>query len=293
MIKPLLEQKGRWYFGLAFLIMFSVQLMMLVNVEPVRDYFTAFIWWSYIFAVDGFLYWRKGTSPITRLKVKFPLLVLISACFWEVFELVNSRIDNWEYVGHSFSFSGSVVFGVVAFGSVLPGIIETHEFLRFLRIGTRLEKILPWERWSRILHQKWWGYPQRAWMLFGILLFLAGLVLPTYFFWAVWVGPIMVMDPLVERWGGQGLAAELRRGEVHTFFRLIATGFLCGVLWETWNYWAGIKWVYEVPIPVVGEWKIFEMPFLGYFGFPVFAIVCYLFCQLLSLQYSRLKTPHF
>jgi len=49
---------------------------------------------------------------------------------------------------------------------------------------------------------------------------------------------------------------------------------ICGLLWEFWNYWASAKWVYT--IPYLGFLQIFEMPVLGFFGFPLFALECYL-----------------
>ena len=41
------------------------------------------------------------------------------------------------------------------------------------------------------------------------------------------------------------------------------------MLWEFWNYWAGAKWHYSVPI--MENLKIFEMPVPGHLGFPAFA----------------------
>ena len=61
---------------------------------------------------------------------------------------------------------------------------------------------------------------------------------------------------------------------------LLAGGGVCGLLWEFWNYWAATKWSYTVPY--LGDIKIFEMPVLGYFGFPPFAVECwaiYIFCR--------------
>jgi hypothetical protein len=47
------------------------------------------------------------------------------------------------------------------------------------------------------------------------------------------------------------------------------------VLWEFFNYWAIAKWTYTVPY--FGNVKIFEMPVLGYLGFPPFAVECWVF----------------
>jgi len=54
---------------------------------------------------------------------------------------------------------------------------------------------------------------------------------------------------------------------------LCVSGLMCGVVWEWWNYWAHAKWIYTVPI--LAEWKVFEMPLPGYLGFPPFALECF------------------
>jgi hypothetical protein len=54
---------------------------------------------------------------------------------------------------------------------------------------------------------------------------------------------------------------------------LLTSGFLCGFLWEFWNYWALSKWTYTVPY--FGNIKLFEMPSFGFLGFPPFAIECW------------------
>jgi len=56
------------------------------------------------------------------------------------------------------------------------------------------------------------------------------------------------------------------------FYLLLISGAICGFLWEMWNFKAGAKWVYS--IPYVGVLKIFEMPVLGFLGFPPFAVEC-------------------
>ena len=45
------------------------------------------------------------------------------------------------------------------------------------------------------------------------------------------------------------------------------------MIWEFWNYWAHTKWIYAVPI--LPEVRIFEMPILGFGGFPPFAVECF------------------
>ena len=56
------------------------------------------------------------------------------------------------------------------------------------------------------------------------------------------------------------------RGTRRGWLALLASGAVCGVLWEFWNYWATARWTYTVPY--LGDVKLFEMPVLGYLGFP-------------------------
>jgi uncharacterized membrane protein len=74
---------------------------------------------------------------------------------------------------------------------------------------------------------------------------------------------------------------QWQQGTLRTFYLLLAAGAICGLLWEFWNYWALTKWIYTVPY--VGWLKIFEMPLLGFFGFPPFAVACYVMMSGVSL----------
>lgn len=275
----------RLYFLVGLLSFLGVHGLFLAKIEPVATYFFVFVWWSYIILVDGFIYWQRESSLISQLKGKFLLLILASASFWLFFEILNLRIANWSYQGPHFSSSlGEIIFQFFAFGSVIPAILETNEFLHLVGIGPRLE-FLQWEHSGKFLKWIEWGRPGYLWMVFGIGMIIVALLWPAYFFWLVWIAAILIFDPAVERDGGPSLFSELREGKVRNCYRLLATGLVCGVLWEAWNYWAGLKWVYRVPI--FGEGKIFEMPVLGYLGFPVFAIECYVFYQWLGCQKTK------
>jgi len=89
----------------------------------------------------------------------------------------------------------------------------------------------------------------------------------------VWLGFIFLLDPLNAQLGGESLLADFRAGRSDRLINLALSGLLCGVLWEFWNYWAGAKWHYTVPI--MENLKVFEMPVPGYLGFPAFAFECF------------------
>jgi hypothetical protein len=89
----------------------------------------------------------------------------------------------------------------------------------------------------------------------------------------VWIGWALFLEPINYRRGAASWLRGLERGDASHLAALLAGGLVCGVLWEFWNYWATTRWTYTVPyIPHV---KLFEMPVLGYLGFPPFALECY------------------
>jgi len=89
----------------------------------------------------------------------------------------------------------------------------------------------------------------------------------------VFLGFIFLLDPINARAGDESFSLDLRAGRYDRLINLLVAGFICGGLWEFWNFWARAKWIYTVPI--FGDIKIFEMPVLGYFGFPPFALECF------------------
>jgi hypothetical protein len=60
---------------------------------------------------------------------------------------------------------------------------------------------------------------------------------------------------------------------------------VCGLLWELWNFWAQAKWIYTVPFFEGG--KLFEMPLLGFLGFPPFAVSAYAMYRMLLVAMQR------
>jgi hypothetical protein len=66
-------------------------------------------------------------------------------------------------------------------------------------------------------------------------------------------------------------------------------GAMIGFVWEMLNINARAKWIYTVP--GVEELKIFEMPVPGFFGFPPFAVECFILWQALIL--AGVAVPRF
>ena len=96
----------------------------------------------------------------------------------------------------------------------------------------------------------------------------------------------MLLDPLNYHWGGPSLLREFELGSHAKLGSLLLAGWVCGILWEFWNYWAGAKWLYTFPI--LQEWKVFEMPIPGYVGFLPFAVECFVMYEFLRTVGNRI-----
>jgi hypothetical protein len=152
--------------------------------------------------------------------------------------------------------------GVVAFATVLPALYETEALLRHLGVLHRVPVApLRWSR-SRALGS----------VTLGVACFALPLAWPDRFFPLTWMSFIFLLEPWNRRYAPESRLRELEQGEAAPALRWLLAGLACGVLWETCNYWARVKWVYTVP--GFEALKVFEMPLAGFLGFPPFALEC-------------------
>jgi hypothetical protein len=252
------------------------------KIEPFYSSIYCFLWWSYIFAADFAVCKLRGTSLLRDRPKEFLFLSLWSVPVWLLFELVNLRIQNWYYVMAPWSLSAGMFFLVLAFGTVLPGIFETMELV----VGL-VEKLAPGRRIA--------GPPFTVslWNVriqWGIGVVMLGLLLafPRAFFSLAWGFAFFLAEPICywtrrtdQRQIGRSLLGQLASGDYTRLVALLVAGFICGGLWEAWNFTARTKWIYSVPF--FDELKLGEMPVLGFVGFPAFALECYALVNLLSL----------
>ena len=257
----------RWHGWLGLVIIGTSEILLFSGNSFVRTYFTPLVWTGYILFVDALVFRLKGASLIVSRPKEFLLMLPLSFLFWEVFEFFNLYIQNWHYVGLPEDLLVLWLGFGWAFATIWPAILETAEAL---------------ETWGRIAKQR--ISPLRisrghlslslaAGAFFLILPLIASAGPAKYMAAPVWVGFIFLLDPLNYWMGNKSLFADLEKGNPRTLYSLLISGIICGLLWEFWNYWAGAKWHYTIPI--LGEVKVFEMPVLGYFGFPPFAVECY------------------
>lgn len=257
-------------------------VLMLRRVEPFYTQFYSIAWWCYILLLAVRNERRVGASLLTfpsmfRNPAAYGALILFSAAVWFFFELYNARLHNWAYIGVPVERWIRWPGYFVAFGTVLPGLFETARWLEgWLPVaglgrgeGRGEEKVK-----SLASGVVWGGFVAKSAATLGFLCMFLPLLSPRWFFPAIWVGLIFLLDPLVERTGEANLLVNFFSGERRRPVLLICSGVVCGFFWEFWNYWSGAKWIYTLPYFHFA--KIFEMPLLGYLGFPPFALECWL-----------------
>lgn len=256
--------------GLALAVLGAAGLA--AGLEPFRTYFYAFVWWGWIFVASGWTHARAGRSLLFTRPRALGLLTLWSVPFWLVFECLNVVLDNWYYVGAMPTLPGRLFGMAVCFATVLPGVFVTREWLASFGwfAGARLRPRPLGPRLARDL------------ALVGAVCTALPLAWPQYFFPLVWGATFFLGEAYLVHRRRRGLIATLASGDPRPALQLLAAGFVTGGLWEAWNFHAGAKWIYTVPY--FEAFKLFEMPVLGFLGFPPFALECYSFaCLLVAL----------
>lgn len=262
--------------GLAVLLVSSAG--MVLRLEPFATWYYALAWWPFIMILDALVLWRQGHSLLWRNPREFMFLALLSVPVWLLFEALNLALQNWYYVGSSPSWVARWVGYTICFATVLPAILEAMELMK--AVGVIPEVRVPPIRLGKLL--------LLSLGVAGLVCMLLPLVLPRYGFPLVWLGLIFLLEPINRKWGQGSLLAEWERGSITTALRLLAGGLVCGLAWEFFNVRALCKWIYTVPF--LEELKLFEMPLLGFLGFPFFALECHALVQFVQGVRRRLRS---
>lgn len=238
------------------------------------------LWVSYILAANILLRDRIGTAPLFHERSSYLMLFPVSALLWWCFEFLNRFTENWSYENIShFSPSTYILFATAAYCTVLPAIEITKRLLKaFISFAA-------FQRW------KSFAPTSAQWNVLGAFAMLSlGLIplFPWELFPFVWVAPPLVLGWFARRAGFKTLLDDLSEGDWTEVVAYALAALVCGILWETWNYWSLAQWRYAVPY--VGQYKIFAMPLLGYAGYLPFGVMCGMVINLLVPAAPRHKT---
>jgi hypothetical protein len=241
----------------------------LAGIEPFHAYWFDLVWSGFILAADAVVWARAGRSLLHGGGWRLLAMFALSAPFWWAFEIANWRLENWRYVGEQlFVGPARMPLKTLSFLFVLPALAESRDLLRsFVRFPH--PPAIPLPSWTA-----------PALVAVGLvcvpLLYLA----PDQTFPLVWLAPLAVLDGIAELRGRPSIVGLVRQGRAGPVVLLAVAGLGTGVLWELWNWGALPSWQYR--IPYVGFWPLFEMPILGYLGYPPFILAADAFWRLFS-----------
>jgi hypothetical protein len=268
------------------LIMIGSEAATLAGIEPFASWNTPICWTGFILFADAFVFRARGGSWIRSSPREFVALALASIPLWLVFEWFNLSLRNWHYIGLPEDPVVRNLGYAWAFATIWPAIFEGAELVGALRrsdvaMSTSTASPAPLAPALTVLS-----------ITAGVVMLASPFIAPSYAQYLaapVWLGFILMLDPINARLGAESLLRDAQRGDYRRVVNLVASGLLCGFLWEFWNYWAHTKWIYTVPI--LENIKIFEMPALGYFGFPAFALECFTMYVLIRRAFTRRGRP--
>lgn len=245
------------------------------DVAWIAQPFYSWAWWSFILLLDGFCVLKRGRSLLTtRRRVALPLAIA-SVTFWFAFEALNLRFRNWYYVGcyeleEWTDYLVCGIFGITAFATVFIGIFETIDALGASGL---------WRDWRRDRRRlpSW-----TSWAVQGLGFTMAALAVlfPYWLAPLIWGSLSFLLDPWNYRAGRRSFLGDIERGEFGRVARVFLGGLICGFVWESLNFIAPQKWIYTVH--GLENLKLFEMPLLGFLGFPALALDCVSFASLFS-----------
>lgn len=239
----------------------------------VGRWFTPIVWTGYVLLADALVARWTGRSYLTTARAEGVVVALASVGCWWLFEWYDApRFWRggedltglwWQYHGLEPNLWLRRLGYDWSFATIFPALFLTAAALRArVFAGARVRPVrLP-------------PAALRAAVVVGaVCAALPLLVVSRWLVPLVWMGWALLLEPLNYRAGRPSWLAALARGDASLLLALLGSGAVCGVLWEFWNYWALTKWSYTVPY--LGHVKLFEMPVLGYLGFPPFALECY------------------
>ncbi len=253
------------YGWLGIVCLLGAEWLMFRGIEPVATFFTPIAWSAYILIVDAAVLSVTGRSRLRNAPLGLLRMAGLSIPLWMIFEGYNLRLRNWNYDGVPDFWFGGLIGYAWSFATITPAIFETADLI---------QAFLPFREWKTFKISRG---AQLGLMILGGVCLIVPLVLPqrigAYLFALVWVGFIFLLDPINYRVGLPSFLGDFSEGLHTRFWSFLAAGWVCGWLWEFWNYWSEAKWHYIFPI--FQHAKIFEMPAPGFLGFPAFALECF------------------
>jgi hypothetical protein len=237
------------------------------------------LWLGYILVMDALVLNRTGSSLWSRSRRQFVLLFVASSPVWWIFEVINDRTGNWEYIGsNTFTRFEYYLLCTLSFSTVMPAVFETAEWFRSFGWVERFAS----------------GPRVQPTASLNVGIFVTGLAMlsltlmwPRYCYPFVWTSILFLLEPVNCWLGREHFLEKLQFGDWRSIVCLATGALVCGFFWEMWNYYSFPKWVYHTP--GAQFLHIFEMPLLGYAGYIPFGLELFALKNFLWPRSPRLR----
>jgi hypothetical protein len=228
----------------------AIGLAALAGALPaIADYSYAIVWWGVLLLVDSVNTARRGLSLFfENLPHLITITLPISVLVWLAFEALNFPAAQWRYRGDIPGIWPKVIFGFVAFSTVIPIMVES-----WWLVGGR--QCVPRNVLRSFRNYRSLSFAAAA--VFAVMPFVNDVL---WLNQGIWLVPGLLLLPFVS-------AEHCSAG---AFIRaLVLSALLAGLCWESFNYPARTHWEYLI-LPDAPH--LFYMPIPGYLGFIPFAM---------------------
>jgi len=261
-------KRGIKFYGIIGLVLIIlIEINFFLKIQPFANWYFPIIWLGYILLIDSIVFKIKKSSLISNRRFTLFGMAVISALFWFIFEFTNLKLGNWSYSGLEGFGSGTVLvnlFGLLSFSTVLPALFETTELIRSIKLFEKLKLKRKYSITKKGLYSM---------ITLGLIFLFLPLLFPNFLFPLIWFSFFLLLDPINYMRKNPSIISHLESKKLGLIFSLLLAGIILGFFWEFWNFYAIPKWTYNIPL--IGFFKIFEMPILGYLGYFPFALELY------------------
>lgn len=259
----------------AAVVLIAAVVLRHYEIAPVPTWFYVFAWYPTLVILDQVVAVLGGGSLLARPRDLVAMLWW-SAVIWFGFEAINFRLEDWYYVFLPAAPLERWVGITVSLATVVPAVLLPERVLDRLGVWHDLRARPLSLRPKQVRVAFWLG-----WAIFGVVL-----ALPGYLYPLTWGAGWLIAEPLLyQQQPERSLFRDIARGSWGRMARLMAAGLFAGVVWESFNALARGRWIYTVPF--LERAKIFEMPPVGFLGFPFFALEVWSLYHLVAPHTTR------
>src|SRR5258707_137692 len=200
----------------------AAEVLLLAGEPTVARWFTPIVWTGYVLFIDAVAARFVGRSYLTTDRVEGLMVALVSIGCWWLFELYNAPrfwrggVEAqglwWRYHGLEPNLVLRRVGYDWSFATIFPAMFLTAGVLRATVF--RHARVRPWRPSRRVL-----GFAVVAGAVVAVLPLV---VVSTWLVPFVWIGWILMLEPLNYRRGRPSWLADLAAGDASRLFGLLA-----------------------------------------------------------------------